>query len=474
MKSNKMSKGKKARRIWVPIVLVVLIAAGAAGYFYWNQQNVVTAQASTSTINTSTVKKGAITISVSGSGTLIAGQEKSLAFSTSGTVKTVNVEVGDSVPKGQVLAELGNLDGLKASVNSAQQDLVTAQKELQTLKANATANIANAQLDLVTAQKAVIDAKSGLIQPGQVPCDAKTIDSYYFQYLQAKKALEALGDGGGNYDYWLGTIVPAQNAVTKAYNTYESCIQFTDYEINSSQATLSLEQANLKLAQEKLDSLTQNNGVDPVDLATAANKVASAQLALDQAREKLDGTTLQAPFDGTILSVARSAGDEVGTDAFITIADLAHPKVQFSIDETDMDKASVGESANVAFDAIPDTIFTGAVTRIDPALASSGGYSVVQGLIQLDLSKMENPPTLRKGLNATVELVQASAKDVLLVPVQAVRDLGQGKYGVFVVDQSGKTRLVFVEVGLMDAASAEIKSGLTLGQTVSTGEAQTK
>jgi HlyD family secretion protein len=474
MKSNVVKKNKNSRKIWVSLVMIVLIAAGAAGYFYWNnQKNVVTAQASTSTVNTSTVKKGDIAISVSGSGTLTAGQEKALAFPIAGTVKAVNVQVGDQVEQGQELAELDGQDELKANVNSAQQDLITAQKELQTLNDNASSNIANAQLDLATAQKAVIDAKNGLIQPGQVPCDSKTTESYYYKYTKAKEALDALGDGGGSYSYYLSTILPAKNTVSSAYSQYESCIKFTDYTISSSQATLSLEQAKLKLAQEKLDTLTKNNGIDPVDLASAENKVASTQLALDQAQQKLDQAVLKAPIDGIVLSISANAGDSVDTSTFITIADLNHPKVEFSIDETDMDKAAVGESATVTFDAIPDTTFTGNVTRIDPFLSTSGSYSVVTGVIALDLSKTENAPTLRKGLNATVELVQASAKDALLVPVQAVRDLGDGKYGVFVVD-NGKTKLAFVEVGLMDAASAEIKSGLTLGQTVSTGETQTK
>jgi len=134
----------------------------------------------------------------------------------------------------------------------------------------------------------------------------------------------------------------------------------------------------------------------------------------------------------------------------------------------------VGETAEVMFDALPDLTFAGKVLRINPELQTSGGYNVVTGVIQLDLSGMQNPPTLRKGLSASVTLIQASAEDVLLVPVQAVRDLGDGKYGVFVVGNDGTTSLKFVEIGLMDAASAEVKSGLSLGESVSTGDVQTK
>ncbi len=215
--------------------------------------------------------------------------------------------------------------------------------------------------------------------------------------------------------------------------------------------------------------LTQNNGINPLDLATAQNKVDNAQMTLDQAKEKLTGGTLTAPFDGTILSVAGKVGDEAGTSAFITIADLAHPQVEFSVDETDMDKVAMGETATVSFDAIPDRTFTGKVIRIYPALVTSGGYQVLQGLIQLDLSKETSTPTLVKGLNATVELVQASAQNVVTIPVQALIDLGGGQYGVMVVGADGQPRMKVVEVGLQDAASAEIKSGLSVGDVVTTG-----
>ena len=471
---SKTIMNRNIKRIWAVAALAVVIIGAAAGYFIWNQQQTAQAQSSETTLYTSKVKQGSITLSVSGSGTLTAGKERSLAFSTSGTVANVNVQVGDVVKQGQELAALVPSEELQVNLTSAQQDWVSAQQDLQTLKENAAANLANAQLALASAQKAVIDAKSDLIQPGMVRCDQDTIDVYYYAYKTAKEKLDALGAGVGDMDYYNRVIVPAKNAAASAYSTYEYCFGYTDYEISSSQATLSLEEANLTLAQEKLDILTQNQGLDPVELAAAENKVAVAQLAFDQAQEKLAGMTLTAPFDGTILSVAGNPGDSADTNAFITIADLAHPLVDFSIDETDMDKISVDETAEVTFDALPDLTFTGKVLRINPELQTSGGYNVVTGVIQLDLSGMQNPPTLRKGLSASVTLIQASAEDVLLVPVQAVRDLGNGKYGVFVVGNDGTTSLKFVEIGLMDAASAEVKSGLSLGESVSTGDVQTK
>jgi multidrug efflux pump subunit AcrA (membrane-fusion protein) len=153
---------------------------------------------------------------------------------------------------------------------------------------------------------------------------------------------------------------------------------------------------------------------------------------------------------------------------------LSHPQIQFSIDETDMDKAAVGEKTTIVFDALPDQTFTGKVTRIDPALESSGGYNVVTGLIQMDPVDESTNTTLLKGMTATVQLVQASAENVLLIPVQALHDLGDGTYSVFAVGSDGQLKMKVVEIGLQDAASVEIKSGLNVGDVVSTGTVQAK
>ena len=68
--------------------------------------------------------------------------------------------------------------------------------------------------------------------------------------------------------------------------------------------------------------MKKNNGIDPVELATAENKVAVAQAAYEVAENNLENATLVAPFDGTILTIAGVEGDRVASDTvFITEAD---------------------------------------------------------------------------------------------------------------------------------------------------------
>ncbi len=468
-------KRSKTRRIWILAALVVLlIAAGGAGVYFWTQQPGQTEQTTTETLYTAQVIQGSINLSVTGSGTLAAGQEKNLAFSAAGTVADVYVQVSDTVKKGDVLAELSNLSELQDDINTAQQALNAAQQELDTLNQSAASNLADAQLAVVQAEKAVTDAKSEVVQKGWERCDKDTLEAYYFTYVHAQEYLESLGDGGGDASYYKNTILPQKNIVAQAKTNYEYCAGYTDYEVSSSQAVLAVAEADLVEAKATLDLLIKNNGIDPIELATAENTVSSAQLKVDTAKETLAGATIVAPFDGTILSVAGLAGDSVGTDTFITIADLAHPLVDFSVDESDMDHVAIDQEAEVVFDALPDHTFKGKVIRIDPSLTTSGQYQVATGVIQLVLRDEDASARLLKGLTGTVTLLQASAENVLLVPPQALRDLGEGTYAVFVVGTDGKPKMKVVEVGLQDDTYVEIKSGVKLGDTVSTGTTQTR
>lgn len=475
VQAPKKKNARKSRKILVPLLLIVIAAAAVGGYFYWQQMQKVSAQSTTNTTTqTAKVKTGNITVSTSGTGTLVPGAQANLAFTASGTVSEVDVKVGDVVKEGQVLAKLTGTDTLQSNIDSAQDTLNTAQEALDTLKASGASNLANAQLTLASANQALTNAKAGLIPAGAARCDAATTDAYYTKYLAAKSQLDYLSAGNYSQDYYLYTIVPAKNKVAQAYSTYIYCLGYKDYEIQSSQATLALAEQKVQDAQDNLDLLQKNNGINPTDLTTAENTVASAQLNLEEAKATLDGTTIKAPYDGTILSVAGAVGDKAGTSTFITIGDLTHPQIQFNADETDMENISLGQTVQITFDAIDGRTFTGKVSQIYPSLVTVSGYQTVQGIIDMDLSAEKNLPTMVSGMSATVNMIKAQANNVLIVPVAAVRDLGGGQYAVFVVGSDGQPKLTIVTVGLQDAANAEIKTGLSDGQTVTTGVTEVK
>jgi multidrug efflux pump subunit AcrA (membrane-fusion protein) len=100
--------------------------------------------------------------------------------------------------------------------------------------------------------------------------------------------------------------------------------------------------------------------------------------------------------------------------------------------------------------------------------------SAVRGMAIMDENSALAMDRLLIGMNASVDVVSGRAEDVILVPVEALRELSPGEYAVFVQGSNGELKLRPVEVGLMDVTFAEIKSGLEEGEIVSTGIVETQ
>ena len=226
------------------------------------------------------------------------------------------------------------------------------------------------------------------------------------------------------------------------------------------QAQIALELAELRQTETLAKEAT------PEATRTAALQVEQAQLALQQAEEQLAATTLIAPQDGIVTRLTASAGDSVGAAAIITLANLETPRVRFNLEESDLDKAVVGAPTRIVFDAFPDRVFEGTLTRVEPALTTIQNVPAIHAWTSITFTD-EIP--LLIGLSAEVEIVVGESYRTFLAPVQALRELAPGQFAVFVVEADGNLRLTPVEVGLRNFASAEILSGLQSGDVVSTG-----
>ncbi|GAP12933.1 RND family efflux transporter, MFP subunit [Longilinea arvoryzae] len=468
---------KRLKKWILPAAAVLVVMIGAGGYFLWNQARLAKAAGvSGTTLNTAQVKIGDLTLSASGSGTLVAGQQADLAFPIAGMVKSVNVTVGQTVTKGDVLAELADTSALDASLATADLNVKLAQQTLDNLTINAPSTLAAAKVALVNAQEAYADAKNTVKSDGMARCDTDTTEAYKERYDFLKSHLDSVTEtwDGKNMEFYLNTIVPIKDEVDKAYANYVYCQKYFESEIVDSQANVTEAEVTLKQAQSALDTLQANNGIDPIELAKAQSALAEARVAYAKAETDLANAKLTAPFDGTVLSVAGEAGSTAATGTFISIIDLSHPKVEFSVDESDMDKIKVGNTADVVFDALPDDTFTGKVTQVTPQLVSTGGYQVLTGVIQLELSDAQGAEELIAGLNASVEVIAADAQGAVLVPLDALRDLGDGQYAVFVVGIGNTLKMQTVTIGIKDDYYAQVLSGLEGGETVSTGLVETK
>ncbi len=471
------SASKRKTNRWAILSVIALIIIAVGGVYYFRSKQ---AAQPTKTVETSTIGTGNIILSATGVGSLIAKDEVSFGFKNGGQVNQVDVSLGQQVKAGDVLAQLDNSTlelkyaqaaaavaalSTPGEIASAAQAVEDAKLKLATAKDNlqhmigpdmmiAEDQVASAEQDLQTAQANVAKDPSNA-NKGQVTLAKASL----------KKAQDALTSAYYNYSnaYTLGTFTyPIRN--DKGTTTQRELIAPTDAELLATRAAYELAQANLYDAQNYLDIL---NGVKKVDAvpSSSVTSITEAKLALDTAQADLDAATLTAPISGTITSFNLSVGQNVGTSSVVTISDMSQPYViDASLDETDWDKAKVGYAATVTFDLLPNNDYSGKIIQVYPKLDDSSGTNMVHILIQLDKPIDKDLPI---GSTASVDVTGGEALNVTLVPISALKDSGDGKYVVYLM-KNGQPVQQEVEIGLQDIINAEVKSGLQRGDVVVT------
>ncbi|MEA3408596.1 MAG: biotin/lipoyl-binding protein [Chloroflexota bacterium] len=150
---------RRKRRRWILVVLV-LVAAVAGGYYYWASRP-QKQEAEESQVPTARVRRGDLVLAATGSGSLIPADERSLSFGVGGTVTEVNVEAGDEVKDGDVLARIDDSDAREALIN-AQVQATKAEADLQStlldheelLKGASEAELLDALIELLASKAA--------------------------------------------------------------------------------------------------------------------------------------------------------------------------------------------------------------------------------------------------------------------------------------------------------------------------------
>jgi len=459
----------KKRGIWFILAIVLLLAAGGGYVAYTRYFALALAdEPPEPTLETATVTRGDIVITADGSGELVPAAELELAFRTGGVLDEILVEVADQVQEGDVLARL-ETDDLERAVAEADVEVQLAQLELAEVRegpsdaesADARAALRDAQVELALAQDAyerTLDSNLDAI------VDSRKVEfDWWVGYYQGQKGKYEEGHlSQADHDWAMAAMIAAEGRWQEAIN------QARAEEVQAANRVTQA-QNGVYQAQENLELLESEPLTDT--LVRAELDVDQALMAREEALADLEAAQLYAPFDGIVMDIAAIVGEQVGANApILTLADLQEPLLRFWLEETDMSSAVVGNPVNVVFEALPDDTFTGEIIRVDPVLVTVDNTSAVQVWASLDLGARE--VNLLSGMTAEVEVIAAEARNALLVPVEALREMSSGNYAVFVVKPDGELEMRPVEVGLMDFTYAEILDGLELGDVVSVGEAQ--
>jgi HlyD family secretion protein len=259
---------------------------------------------------------------------------------------------------------------------------------------------------------------------------------------------------------------------------------------------------SLLVSRQQLDDAATALDIAEAQLRAAQFGVSQARAALEEAEDRLSKTIIRAPMDGKITRLNVEEGETViiGTmnnpgSLILTISDLSVIEVVVQVDETDVPEISLGDSVSVRIDAFPNTPFTGRVTEIGnsairpPSQQTTGQQAAIdfEVVVTLDPTEVE----LRPDLSATADIVTATRRDVLAVPIIAltVREQVEDstaapkptagprprepteEEGVFVVSE-GKVTFTKVGIGIAGQEYFEILSGLAEGDTVVAGPYQ--
>ena len=261
--------------------------------------------------------------------------------------------------------------------------------------------------------------------------------------------------------------------------------------------------------------------VAAANLDAAAGQVDQARANLRNARDQLAKTTIRTPLTGQVTNLAVKLGEVAVPGTFsrqtgllMTVSDMSVIEARVDVDETDVVRVKLGDSAQVSIDAYPDTTFAGRVTRIahssTTTSTSTSGLQTAAQAVDFEVRvTLDHPPSgLRPDLSATANVITDTRKDALSVPIIALtvreppRDttkapaagggtraapaptyaigtdttqahLAKEIEGVFVVDTvTHLAHFTPVKVGIAGDQYFEVLSGLKGGETVVSGSYQ--
>jgi HlyD family secretion protein len=345
---------------------------------------------------------------VSATGVVVPTRYATLSFPGAGLVREVLAERGDMVKEGQVLARLGNVDAVQATLTAAQLELETAQQAYDALFDNADVAKAQAQLALANARDALDDAQYDwqVLQPGY-RASSDTIDAAKANLILADEEVDraqqaydrASGEAGKALA--LSNLIAAKkqrDSIQRNLNWYLG----SPTEIDQAVEDAKLAQAEAQLASAEREYAKVEDGPDPEAVSLAEARLANAQAAVRAAESALADTELRADFEGTVSEVYVRAGEFVGPGQPIAmLADLTELVVETTdLNEIDVARIEVGEAVMITFDALPEVELPGSITYIASRADPGAG---VNYLVEVHPDEAF-PDAVRWGMTAYIEV----------------------------------------------------------------------
>jgi HlyD family secretion protein len=298
--------------------------------------------------------------------------------------------------------------------------------------------------------------------------------------LRAQDDLRAAKAGGRTDDAArvAGDLAKAQADTDRLQRNHDALTRLIAQQA-ATKDELAINDLALTKAQAEVTRLTAtrqefNRGVR-LDAGRAALQVEQAESEVSALEDKVHSGRITAPADGTLYSLGRSAestplkaGDYVKVgDLLAEMADLHKVRVRAFIDEPELGALETDLPVKITWDALPSRSWLGKTEVIPKQVVQRGTRSVGELLCTVNNDKLELLPNI----NVSVRINSKERTNVLAVPRGAV-EAESGRRFVFVVKRAelgvGKSTLEKreIHVGIADATSYEVTSGLQEGEMV--------
>lgn len=411
---------------WLKWAILSLIVISLAALAYWyfkpkpQKPNYITAN----------VERSDIENSVMSTGKIEGIKQVDVGAQVSGEVTKLYVEVGDTVKKGDVIAQIDPV--------TLQNTLTTQQATLQQSKANLESTKSAYQ----TKQAALATARADL--KGKIA----TLQQSQTEYNRLKSLL-------------------AMNAISKQ-------------ELEQADTAVKTAQANVDSAKEAIATAQANITSSQADIVSAQQTIKKSQTDVNTAEKNLGYSQIVAPMSGTVISITTKQGQTVNANqsapTIVTLADLSSVRVKAKISEADVVNLKVGLPVYFNIIGRPDKKYQATLSTIGPApdgtTASDSSTSTDSAIYYIGYFTVPNPDgALRINMTAQVYIVENKVSNVLSVPAAAIKtDPKMGSY-VEVVQADGATKKQAVKTGVTNRITTQILSGVNQGDKVVVGQA---
>ena len=476
------NKKRKKRRIIITVVSIILVLAITAvvgvsflqrrvrEQFASNQGEVLSYEAAT----------GSISTVVSGSGSLTDVDLNAITVPEGVEVTEVLVKRNQAIATGDILATVD-----MASVISAMAELQAQIDELDAQISDAEGDSASTRIDAgVTGRvKAVfgekgadvadvmyefgalalisldgymaVDIETDALSVGEgvnvTLSDGETITGTV-ESVVGGRAVVLVTDNGPEYDETV-IVLNREGTQLGTGNLYiHSVLRVTGYAGTIASVKASV---NAKVSDTTRIFTLEDTGYSANYQALLRERAELEETLLELLTIHRDGAVL-AQMDGSVYSVDHSDGDT----AVATLSADEKMSVTISVDESDILSLELGQTVTVSVSSVSEDTFAGTLTEIDRTSSSSGVYSAV-----IEVAKAEG---MLSGMTASVSVRIEGVDDAILIPIEAVHKTRDGAYVYTSYNEEyqeygGKVDVV---TGLENSTYVEIKSGLSVGDTV--------